>query len=64
MLTRWNILPVTWQCAGTGVPPTVSVPAAIALAAVKVVLANVMRVARSVHDVRLAPVAAASCGSG
>jgi hypothetical protein len=63
LLTRWNIRPVTWQCAGTGVPATLSVPAATALAAVNVVLANASRVVRSVHEVRLAPVAAGSCGS-
>jgi hypothetical protein len=56
-------LPSSWQCAGTGAPATVSVPAAIAFAAVTVVFANEIRVARSVHDASVAPVAALSCGS-
>src|SRR2546423_15194146 len=55
--------PVTWQCAGTGWPATVSAPAAIALAAVMVVFAMAMRVTRSVQDAKVAPVAGVSCGS-
>ena len=45
-------------------PATVSVPAAIVLAAVMLVLANELRVARSVHEASAAPVAALSCGKG
>jgi hypothetical protein len=61
-LTRLFILPLTWQWAGTGVPATISAPAAIGLAAVMVVFANEIRVARSAHDVNVAPVAGLSCG--
>jgi hypothetical protein len=39
VLVRLNIWPVTWQCAATGVPATVTEPAGIELAAVMVVLA-------------------------
>ena len=62
MLVRWYIVPVTRQCAPTGVPATVKVPAAMASAVVIVVFANEKRVVKSVHEPSDAPVAGVSCG--
>jgi hypothetical protein len=59
---RWYIAPVTWQCAATGVPPTVKVPAGTAAAAVIEVLGKENDEATPARDFKVAPLAALSCG--
>ena len=54
--------PVTRQCSPTAWPATVSVPAAMVSAPVMVVLANAMRLARSVQDCKVAGVRSSTTG--
>ncbi len=62
MLTREYIEPFTRQCAAIGAPATTSVPAATAVDDAMLVFGNESRVTRSVHELRVAPVAAGNCG--
>src|SRR5437762_1077271 len=62
-MTRVYIEPLTRQCAAIGVPATVSVPAATAVADSMLEFANEILHARSVQDCSVAPVAALSCSS-
>src|SRR4051812_13489764 len=62
VLVRLNMLPLTRQCSGVGLPPTDTVPAATMAALLIVVLAKA-NCARSAQLAdRLAPEAAVSCG--
>jgi hypothetical protein len=61
VLVREYIEPVTWQCAPTDLPGTVSVPAAIELAAVIVVFAKVKPTSEA-QSLSAAPTATPSTG--
>jgi hypothetical protein len=61
-LVRAAIVPVTWQCAGTGVPAIVNVPAGTGTADASFVPAYEARLASSAHASNAPPVAGASEG--